>query len=289
MRGIQLKYESLPVKDSCLNHYVQSIFNVSGFSKPEEGFRYKDKALPNGCTGIVFHFGQIMEVSNVDYDGKKIPRFYVLGPYTKPIEIEHNKGKIDVFTVIFKPLAFYKIFGIPVSKFKNTLVDLTSWKWRLEMDELIDQLWDFDFLNRKKVFEAYLLGKLGKFQPTDNFEIASRTIGIINQQKGVIGKIENFLPKLNFDKSERQIRRILLKYNGTTIKEYADAIRSTSTLAFLEKLKSIDLKKIVDEFDYYDESHLRRVFKKFTRDNILKFDLKEFNVARLMINQTSFY
>lgn len=278
-----LHYESYNRFNGGLQNHLLMMFNVIGYSSPSDP--YEDKALPNGCTSLIFHFGEKISVSNVKYNGKKIPKYYVLGPYTSPIKIKHTSGKIDVFTVIFKPLHFYQVFDIPVGEFKNVLVDLKAWDWKIEMKELINDLASQDFKTRVETFSNYLRGKLKyKTISSSNFFIANKIIKEITLRQGFIGRVSEFLKKIEIYKSEKRVRELLREHNGTTIKEYADAIRSTSILRLTQNAKIIQPNEFLEEFGYYDYSHFLRDFRKFTTEKFHKFNLIENKVAELMLS-----
>ena len=244
--------------------YVLRYFEISGPTSPESPMMVS--SLPLGNTTIVFHFGDIMDVTNVSYDGRHLPRFYVLGPYTRPILIEHNKGMAGGFGITFKPGCFYHFSGNSQREFKDLTIDMED-VFGSSIRRLSDQLFEAkDFEKRVKIAESFLLLLLRKRDPKGH--MIDDAVAKIISQKGLI-RVENLSKQFNTNRF--YLTRTFQRRIGLSVKQFSRIVRFNDILHTLHKTPSLSPMDLVAKYQFHDLPHLAKDFKEMSNRNISEF------------------
>ena len=267
-----------------LKDFILRFYQVRGFTSSLVS--YTESTLPNGYTSLVLHFEEKIKVSNVKYDGEKIPQFYIFGKYTQPIYVEHTFGNVDVFGVIFKPGAFRFLTREAQSIFTDTLVAVDHLDNKI--NEILEQMYEAKFhieeklllKERRKLLESFFCKKLEFKRYKAN--IVDVALSKIYQNKGNI-KVKELSKALNI--SQQHLKRLFRDQIGLTPKFYAKTVRFNNVIKELDKSPNIDLLQLATNYGYHDPSHLIKEFYLFTGNKPSIFLKEENTLAKFLINR----
>ena len=261
-----------------LSPYILKYYQVIGITSNDSP--YQEFTLPNALTSFVFHFRKPIEVSNVSYDGKKIPEFYIFGKYTKPIFVSHTFGKVDVFGVIFQPGSFRYFLRLPQNELTNQLLDVRE-GFGNKMGDLVDRMAETqDFHNRISLIEAYFKKRLSC--QAFNFDKVAHVLAIIYQKCGNI-QVQKLAKEVGL--SRQYLNKLFLEREGLNVKEYTRIVRFNCALKAITSNNPIDIMQAVLDFGYHDQSHLIKDFHHFTQGRPKDFFQKENQLAKFLMNQ----
>ncbi|MCB9052419.1 MAG: AraC family transcriptional regulator [Lewinellaceae bacterium] len=259
-----------------LQPFILRYYQVRGFTSESEP--YKEFTLPNGLASLVFHFEEKIKVSNVEYNGEDIPQFYIFGQYTKPVFVRHTFGKADVFGVVFQPAAFHYFLGVPQQELTDKLIDVRDGLGR-EANEVLERMYTRPtFEARKAIADAFFLKRL---RNTEYFEnVVNRAVSEILSRHGNV-QVKDLTEQFNV--SRQHLNRMFLPKVGLNVKEFARTVRFNCALRALSTSKYSELKQVVEDFGFYDESHLVKEFDHFTGGRPSDFLRKENELAKFLM------
>ncbi|MCE6992010.1 helix-turn-helix domain-containing protein [Dyadobacter sp. CY323] len=231
---------------------------------------------------LIFNFGPALKVSFGDQEYGKIAidRIGLTGPLRKRLNYE-VLANTDLIAIVFNPNGFYRLFQIPADEMQDDLV--------YDPDKLLNitgfgELWEI--LNGMQALDdrIALLLEYGNiyFQDVDDQTVP--LLAGINQHQGTFAQPSKAIA-IDTDLSERTIQMRFKKYLGFSTKELSRFLRFKQVIDFIQKQeKEVDWLLIVDQFGYYDQSHLIKDFKYYLATTPRKFvqDFlgKEFCVSR---------
>nr|WP_294877190.1 helix-turn-helix domain-containing protein [uncultured Pedobacter sp.] len=216
------------------------------------------KAMPLRVMGSIdFFLGDSFETINCSSNqAESFARCTIRGPRThKKYTIAIN-GHFVSFTIKFKPAGLYRLLGIPANLFCNQAVD-GQLLFANVFKEITERLMSCNTINECiEIAEPYLLQmalKHVKIYPSKG----------VNQMTNLIltNKAPVFLPKVSL--SDRQLERNFAKEIGTTPKLYSNMVRFENLLRYKIDFPDKSWTEIAYEFNYYDQMHLIKAFKRF--------------------------
>ena len=165
-------------------------------------------------------------------------------------------GRVEALAVLFRPLGFYRIFGIPLSKFTGIGTEGGA-VLGVPVRRLYERLGNMrSFPDRIESVERFLLQSLhrgGSPHPAHRalYALASAggqgTVGTMAAQSGI---------------STRQLERISLEYSGVTPILLARIARFQKAL-WLRQQTTQSWTWIAQAADYHDQMHMIRDFRAF--------------------------
>ncbi|NIJ52821.1 helix-turn-helix domain-containing protein [Dyadobacter arcticus] len=222
---------------------------------------------------LIFNFGPILRLSFADqeYGQLTIERLGVIGPLRKMMNYEVLPGT-DLVAVVFNPHGFYRLFQIPLEEIQDDTVQ--------DPDKLLNisgfhELWEF--LNAMQTLEDRidLLMEYGNIYFQDADEQTAQLLDGINQLDGSFAEPSKAIA-IETNVSERTIQMRFKKYLGFSTKELSRFLRFKQVIDFIQKQeKEVDWLSVVDQFGYYDQSHLIKDFQHYLATTPKKF-IKEF-------------
>jgi AraC-like DNA-binding protein len=169
------------------------------------------------------------------------------------------RGKVEALAVLFRPLGFYSIFGIPLSQFTGIGTE-GGGVLGVPVGRLYEQLGNLrSFPDRIQSVERFLLQSLrrgGSLHLAHGalHALASargqRTVGTVAAQTGI---------------STRQLERISLEYSGITPILLARLTRFQKAL-WLRQQTTQTWTWIAQAADYHDQMHMIRDFRSLAGD-----------------------
>ncbi|MEJ2904725.1 helix-turn-helix domain-containing protein [Pedobacter panaciterrae] len=216
------------------------------------------KAMPLRVMGSIdFFLGDSFETINCNSNQtESFARCTIRGPRTHKKYIIAISGHFVSFTIKFKPAGLYRLLGIPANLFCNQAID-GQLLFASIFKEITERLMPCSDINECiEIVEPYLLQmalKHAKIYPSK--AVNQMTSLIFNNRAPV------FLPKVSL--SDRQLERNFAKEIGTTPKLYSNMVRFENLLHYKINFPDKSWTEIAYEFNYYDQMHLIKSFKKF--------------------------
>jgi len=186
---------------------------------------------------------------------ERAPWSVVVGPQTwRRVDLLLS-GRLDVFTVRFRPTGLYRLFGLPMSALTNLAVEAEHLFGPRGAKELHERLEAASTLAaRCAVMDAALLAREGHSQLHDPIaKAASR----MQMAQG-----ETSLRALGADSglSARQFRRQFKMQIGMAPKLYGRIVRLNAALDVKARQPSVTWTQIAHEFGWHDQAHLDKDF-----------------------------
>ncbi|MGD9161065.1 MAG: AraC family transcriptional regulator [Desulfobacteraceae bacterium] len=178
-----------------------------------------------------------------------------VGTMTRPIQ----SVKSDLLGIRFKPGYAFALFGIPMSEFKDIIVDLKDF-WK-NADWLEDKIGNLKNSGQQISFLQEMLIKYKNilFSVEGKFLTALKKIN----ENIEYDSIENLSLELNI--SRQHLRRLFQKYTGINPVQYMRICRVRKVIGYIKKHSApVNFCHLAQDFGYYDQSHMISDFKEFT-------------------------
>ncbi|MCB9266427.1 MAG: AraC family transcriptional regulator [Lewinellaceae bacterium] len=260
----------------CLQPFILRYYQINGYTSEHQP--YREFTFPNGFTSMVLHFEEPIQVSNVGYDGRHIPRSYIFGKYTKPVFVNHAFGAADVFGVIFHPGRFHLFLSLPQQELTNQLLDVAD-GFGEEMPDVLDRMYhNPSFQARINILERFFVKKL--HYKDFRLDVVDAVVNHIFQDAG---KTKVYQLARKFGLSRQHLNRLFLPRLGLNVKEYSRTIRFNFALRAILSGGCADLLQAAVDFGYHDESHLIKDFHDFTKGRPSEFLGEDNELARFLM------
>jgi methylphosphotriester-DNA--protein-cysteine methyltransferase len=194
-----------------------------------------------------------------------VPHSVVVGPCTQLRAQLVLCGKLDVFTIQFRPAGFHRLFRMPMDEFADQAFEARS--------VIGPKLGDFEqqlactssFGERACVASAFLLGCLADRSGGDAVAtVANRFLS----EPGALGVAD---AAAEAGLSVRQFERRFSEQVGVPPKLYARVVRFNAALEAKMSTPRRLWTDIAHDFGYYDQMHMVRDFEDFTGENPTAF------------------
>lgn len=208
-------------------------------------------------SGFMFLFGSGKEKATQFYNQEttQLTNNNLINPSTcfgrlKTIE------QTTVFRIIFQPGALYSIYGIPLHHLRNTITHI-----EYTLDTGISHVYECmseqnQFLECIHLFEAYLLQKA----------ITALNMNLFQQIKSVISRNTLTIHATSLAEymatSKRNLNRKMSQELGISAKEFLQTHRFCEVLQYLDRHAQEQLSQVGLRFNYFDQAHFIRDFKK---------------------------
>ena len=200
--------------------------------------------IPDNCSDILI---------DIDGDGKALSSF--IGTMTRPI----HSAKKSVIGIRFRPGYAYAFFGIPMSEFSNTIVQLDDfWDGARQLEDGIRSLGNV--VQQINYLQAMLMINRERTLHLDiRFQVALHKMA----EYSAHNSIETI--SLGLGLSRQHLRRLFQKYVGINPIQFLKIDRVIRVIEYLRQQKGpVNLSHIAYDFGYYDQSHMNMDFRKMT-------------------------
>lgn len=214
-------------------------------------------SVPDGCIDVMFYWSKDLNKMGAD----------VIGTLLRPHAVKVHIG-CHYFGVRFLPGQRLLFDRVPFAEMIEQAVPLGD---NAENRLLIEKIATaFDFERRIDAFMKMYLPKYIADGSNAATEIMNQQmIKEIMKKKGNI-KIGELAEDMGY--SERYASRMFVEHNGITPKKFCRIIRFQNALQEIEERGFGDYQFCdIEEFGYYDESHLIHDFKEFCGQSPIKF------------------
>lgn len=230
-----------------INDIVCSFWEVHRHNEPS----LRETIIPKGLVEIIFSFETTKLFVNINNQFQNIPRCFVQGFQTSPIEL-NIANTHTFFGVVLNPASVKHIFHFHPVKFSNCMLDLTL------VDASFYSLWhrlgeQKCFNDRVTIFTEWLLQRLPKLTEREKaFDIFLKT------HIGTQFSVHDLASKFCY--STKQLSRKLYELTG---------MNSEQTLLYKKYLQAVHLihcsemtlTEIAYSCHFYDQSHFIKTFK----------------------------
>lgn len=184
-------------------------------------------------------------------------------------------GNIELIGVSFFPAGFYPFFGIPLSEFKNNIIDLHLLNRTLS-EQLVERVKEHKTLFEKfHALERELL-KLLNINLIIDEKMNSLVSNFIKHDES---KIESFCNIQGIHK--RKFERFANKFLGINPKTYLKINRFRKSLYALLNTDFNTLTEVAYNCGYYDQMHFIKEFKLFTGSSPTQFLVEKKSVRQI--------
>jgi AraC-like DNA-binding protein len=250
-----------------LNAVVLRYEFIDFTADPEE--EYSIQVLPGFDNGFIFTFyrDKPMVIQNEEMGFQILPTTNLIPPREIPA-YNYDVKNVRAIRVLFHPGVLAGIYGIPLGYFSNNLVELGSAldkKLLVVEEQLAEAATPFTQI---QIIEQYLL-KMLRFQKL-NVSLSSFLNRLLCRH-GYGHSVEQIAGKLGL--SSRHLNRLLYKEVGFSATAFIRVHRFQQILKYFYQQSSISLTQVAYQFDFYDQSHFIREFKRMgdqTPGNFLK-------------------
>jgi len=177
----------------------------------------------------------------------------VIGPMSSRSVRLHIRGHIEALMLLFRPLGFFRLFGVPVSP----LAGIGSEGHGIlgqQISTLYQQLGNTaGFTDRVDMLNRFLLDRLAKYPPIGRNGQALRMLASAKHATSVAEAAR--LAGI----STRQLERISLEYAGVSPKMLARLGRFQNALR-MKKTRDLSWMEVAHATDHHDQMHLIHEF-----------------------------
>lgn len=241
-------------KSAFLNEFIQCFWFIKHDSIP-----IQTKILPDGHSDIMLNFGKSYSMAFNNESEFIVNDNVFVGQRTKTLLLNQT-GNVNMVGVRLHPGKEYAFLNQSAHLFQNTLTPL-----HLLMGKALDSYLN-DFPNchleehqvamTEQLFENHF--KNSKATPNSLLDLALKNI-----QRNI--KIEHEMDfykslNLNYKQSERMFK----KHIGITPKKYLRVIRFYQAYMEMRSKKTINWLDVLNEFNFYDQSHFIKEYYYFT-------------------------
>jgi AraC-like DNA-binding protein len=211
------------------------------------------RILPDGCTDIVFNFGEPPTGTGAaahDF------RSYVVGTMRTAFVVT-LAGRVDVFGVRFRPGGSTPITSVPAVELAGRIVGLADTV--PGMTGLADQLVGHDPVIRSR----FLAGALSRRREQTARTLDPRVrhaVAAVDRLGGRLS-VERLSEEVNL--SRRQFERLYSCEVGVPPKEACRVARFRAAVRLMDAHPDLSLSGVAVSAGYYDQSHFHRDFRRF--------------------------
>lgn len=218
----------------------------------------REKIFPDGCTELIFHYGDLFKKHHNDRLFEYQPRSFLHGQLKQFAEIEAS-GKIGIFAVRFHPHGLHHFLNMDLHEITGQNVAPGDF-WKKEGEVLEDKiLHAAGARQRIEIIENFLLARLSKTKSRSDF--TDYCVRQILQSNAAIS-----IDKLAKDSgvSRRHLERKFITKVGLTPKLFSRIVRFQNAITRIEQGDFSNLTYLSLENGFYDQSHFIHDFKAFT-------------------------
>ncbi len=218
----------------------------------------KQKIFADGCTELVFHYGDLFRKYTAEGRSHLQPRGFLHGQITRFIQLE-STGSSGIFSIRFHPHGLRFVQPYPVSEMTDVMAtpeELWDKSGRLFEDNLLNAE---NNTARAAIADEFLCNRLSNTRISDH--LAGQGVAQILFSAGNI-RISKLSETLGV--SKRYLEKKFLETVGLTPKHFSRITRFQHTLRLLENGQEEKLTALALEGGFFDQPHFIRDFREFT-------------------------
>lgn len=226
----------------------------------EDGAILEDNAYATGCMEVMFSLHGAAWQTKVNGTAADTPAVGLWGQVVKPLAFRVS-GRSEVFGIRFLPSSPAFLLKEDISRFNDSVVDLTSVLGHSVRDLHI-KLQEADSVFRQVALaDTFLTSKLvGQPKVAGTIDL----VGLVMKElahKDFFDNIDNVASRYGI--TSRYLQKIFVQHTGLTPKLYSRINRFQNSLVLMGE-GSQSLTAVAYACGYFDQSHFIREFKAFT-------------------------
>lgn len=217
----------------------------------------KLRLFSDGNTGMVF----LLNENNLSINhSQQLPHSFLYGQISHFQDLTFFE-RASFIIVVFQPDGLYRLLGIPALELKDQIISSQE-IFGMSFNKLYDNLFNLTSVTEKVNALNTFLYELSLERKSPGQTLLPAVLQHIDQHKGLI-TVEQLVHYTGY--TERHIERIFVQQIGMSPKKYVNIVQLHSFLKLLRnKPTEANLTGISYESGYFDQSHLIRMFKKYT-------------------------
>lgn len=239
-----------------LSKYIRCYWTLDIMAMPPA--TYPERIFPDGCTELIFHYGDVFRKQTATRQSDIQPRSFVHGQIKSFIEIEAT-GRTGMLAVRFTPSGLKAFTPHNVNTVTGEHVPVADF-WGKEGDALEDRVLNAATNEQRiRLVERFLLRKLTQVPSPD--PLAGLCTAEIIRTNGNVN-IDQLADSLHIGR--RHLERRVTAHVGLPPKLLARIIRFQHALQLIEQGRSDNLTMVGYESGFYDQAHFIKDFRTFT-------------------------
>ncbi len=235
----------------------------------------KEKIVPDGCTEIIFHFGDPYEI-NITGRWKRQSRVLFAGQIRDHFYLR-NTGRSKIFGIKLKPVAAARLFGGSMDRWTDRVVNLSTVAGK-RSETLVRDVVSVVHPEELCTAANHALRKF-TLRPSNNLTLIEQSVDLIVRQKGMV-TVEELCVLCGMN--ERRLQRQFLSAVGVNPKLFARIIRFNNIFRLIRE-KNTTWSDLAYWGGYYDQSHFIKNFKAFTGDEPSSYPFAQKNLANFFL------
>lgn len=197
-------------------------------------------------------------------------RGYLAGPRTFPRAGEYVTDDTNFFVVSLSYAGSYALLPVAQNELTDKSFPLEDVfpQWGKNLTQQICRAANIE--DKVLIFEDFLKSHYEKLAPVHP-EFAQAI-----EKLSAVSDLENYFERIkSIGYSERQLRRIFLKYTGVTPHKFSRIVRCQTAIKYMVSSPGASLTDIAHDLNYFDQTHFTKEFKTFYALTPTQF-IKEF-------------
>lgn len=211
---------------------------------------------PRTAMDMLFIFDGSIDILQNEAKSFSLDRCSFVSLFNSPYQVKLSSN-IYAIHIRFKPAGIYPLADLPLNKVLNKQVSLED-LMDLNMSEIYNKMGELnDPISQIQVFEQWILNSYQKSTHHYRFNYG---LQFIEEKKGRVSVKEL---SIVLNSNYKSLDRWFIKMLGMNPKEYIQISRFKSILEEIEQKKNVRWMSIVSDFEFYDQAHFSKSFKKY--------------------------
>jgi AraC-like DNA-binding protein len=255
-----------------VTHLIEKYFYLS-FS--ENDLPFKSAVLPLGLTHL-FYIGTGNQKVTVNGNETLLKGLMITGQYFRSYNFSTNSITTSIGANLH-PTALHKLLNIDVSKLKNTHAPLLQIN-KIFHDKLLSVFEDSKD-SEELIYNLNFFLLNTPLHINKNTKQIDRAISLIREKDGLLSVLD-IVDEILI--SQKSLEIYFKKIVGLTPGRY---IRQFRFLNLMEKRlsKEIELKDLINKYNYFDSSHFAKDFKLFMNQDLKSFFKQDYTLIEKLI------
>jgi AraC-like DNA-binding protein len=238
-----------------LQPFVKSLWRLDVSGRPDEP--YEEDIVPDGHHELIFHLQENAASRKTDtYHWSTEPTAFFAGQTLQSYSLQLAPGAI-LYGIRFYPHTLAPFFDLPAAMLTDQLLSIDDIPTAAILRSCITD-------NAQTTFsrlERMLYSRIAALQPSGSFEYVDAAVAAILRHNGHI-KIDALIHRTGI--SVKHLDNSFKKFVGITPKTLCNIVRLNHFIRYKERHLSKSLTECAYEAEFYDQSHLIKLFRTFT-------------------------
>lgn len=238
-----------------LQPFVKSFWRLEVSGRPNEP--YEEDIVPDGHHEIIFHLHANAASRKTEDDRwSNEPAAFFAGQTLQSYSLQLTPGAI-LYGIRFYPHTLALLFDLPAAMLTDQLLPLSDLPGAAILYKCITD----DAQETFSCLERMLYARIAALRPARSFAYVNASVATILRHNGHV-KIDTLIHQAGI--SVKHLDNSFKKYVGITPKTLCNIIRLNHFIQYKERHLFKSLTECAYEAEFYDQSHLIKLFRTFT-------------------------